>query len=201
VGTINVLLVVSDGDLRFGRRLAIEVKKSDQPSPTPLVTFGPTASPSPTPGPSVTPTPAVNDTLPIQVGNRSDGDDDDSGAGTTARYEDPEETGPGSTVTYRIVIDNDSNVEVSIESLIDDVHSGIVCTDSAEDNVVGQTLAPDDGDAEQVTEKGDDAIVCTFTAPAPQNPGDRKVSTVTVRVKADDGQTGSDRDSATVIVI
>jgi hypothetical protein len=195
VGTVHVVLVVSDGDLRFGRKLPIEVKKSDAPSPTPLVTFGPTVSPTPTGGPSVTPTPAVTDTLPIQIGNRADGDDGDP------QYEDPEETSSGSEVTYRIVIDNDAPVDVTIESLVDDLYPDAVCTDNAESNVVGKTLAADDGDAELVTEKGPDAIVCTFKVTVSGSPGDEKSNTITVRVRAADGQTGSDRDTATVIII
>jgi hypothetical protein len=194
VGIVNVLLVVSDGDLRFARKLAIEVKKADVPSPTPLTTFGPTPSPSPTAGPSVTPTPAAADTLPIQVGNRADGDDDEN------IYEDPEYTGGGSAVTYRIVIDNDSSVEVTIESLLDDRYPQAICTDNSDNNVVGQKLAPDDGDAELVTEKGPDAIVCTYTETVSGASGDELPSTVTIRVRDSAGQTGSDRDTATVII-
>jgi hypothetical protein len=199
VGTVHVVLVVSDGDLRFGRRLAIDVKKADQPSATPLTTFGPTPSPTPvpTPVPAITPTPSTTsapDTLPIQIGNRADGNDEDDS------YEDPEETSAGSQVTYRLVIDNDASVAVTITSLLDDLHPDAVCTDNSENNVVGQTLQPDDGDAELVTEKGADAIVCTYTVTMDGNPGDERANTVTIRVGDAEGHTGSDRDSATVIL-
>jgi hypothetical protein len=198
VGTVHVTLVVSDGDLRFGRNLPIDVKKSDAPSPTPLTTFGPTPSPvppTPAPGePTLTPTPAPTDTLPMQIGKRADGDDADP------QYEDPEETTAGSEVTYRIVIDNDAPTPVTIQSLLDDVYPEVVCSDNDENNVVGQTLAADDGDAELVTEKGPDAIVCAYTVTIEGNPGDERSNTVTIKVRNDAGETGSDRDTATVIL-
>jgi hypothetical protein len=194
-GTYNVILTVSDGDRRFGRKLAIEVKKGDQASPTPLSTFGPT--PAPTPGePSVTPTPAPSPggTLSIQVGKRAEGDDPGN------EYGDPETTSSGSEVTYRIVIDNDSAVAVTIDSLVDDIYPGAICTDNDDKDVVGQTLAADDGDAELVTEKGDDAIVCTFVQTVSGSSGDQITDRVTVNVSDDAGNTGSDGDSAVVII-
>jgi spore germination protein YaaH len=196
-GTYNVILTVSDGDHRFGRKLAIEVKKGDQPSPTPLQTFGPTPVPSPT-APSLTPTPAAETpppgTLSIQVGKRADGDDPGN------EYGDPETTTSGSEVTYRIVIDNDSPVAVTIDSFVDDIYPGAVCTDNDEEDVVGQTLAADDGDAELVTEKGDDAIVCTFTETVSGSSGDQITDRVTITVSDGTGNTGTDGDSAVIII-
>ncbi len=192
-GTYNVVLVVSDADHRFGCKLAMEVKKGNEPSPTPLQTFGPSPTPGPTEAPSVTPTPAPapEGTLSIQVGKRADGDDDGN------EYDDPEFTSSGSEVTYRVIIDNDSPVAVTIASLVDDIYPGAVCTDNDDDNVVGQSLAADDGDAELVTEKGPDAIVCTFAQTVTGDPGDQIGDKVTVTVEAD-GNTGSDSDTAIV---
>jgi spore germination protein YaaH len=194
-GTYNVVLVVSDGDHRFGRKLAIEVKKGTEASPTPLQTFGPTPTPAPTETPSVTPTPGPPPgTLSLQVGKRADGDDPEN------VYDDPETTSSGSEVTYRIVIDNDSPVEVEIASLVDDRYPGAVCTDNDEEDVVGQTLAADDGDADIVTEKGDDAIVCTFTQTVSGESGAEISDQVTVTITDETGNTGSDRDTAIVII-
>jgi hypothetical protein len=193
-GTYAVVLTVSDGTHRFGRTLAIEVKKGNETSPTPLETFGPTASPAPTGEPSITPTPTSppSGTLSIQVGKRADGDDPGN------EYGDPETTTSGSEVTYRIVIDNDSPVAVTIDALLDDLYPGAVCTDNDGNDVVGQTLAADDGDAELVTEKGPDAIVCTFTQTVSGSSGQQITDHVTVNVSDDGGDTGSDGDSAVV---
>jgi len=195
-GTYSVVLTVSDGDHRFGRKLAIEVKKGDEASPTPLETFGPTAPPEPTGVPSITPTPTppVAGTLRIQVGKRADGDDPGN------QYDDPEGTSSGSDVTYRIVIDNDSPVAVTIDSLVDDIYPGAVCTDNDNNDVVGQTLAADDGDAELVTEKGPDAVICTFTQTVSGSSGEQIADRVTVNVSDDGGDTGSDGDSAVVVI-
>jgi hypothetical protein len=182
-GTYNLILIVSDGERRFGRKLPIEVKEGNEPSPTPPpATFPPEESPTPTPEvtgePTETPTPG---TISIQVGKRADGDDDD------ASFEDPEETSAGSEVTFRIVIDNDSDVEVTVDEVIDDMPG-------AECDAVGVTLAPDDGDAEQVSDSGDDAIVCTYTVTV----DDSTTNSVRVTVTDADANTGEDSDTATV---
>ena len=52
VGPQNLILVVSDGERRFGRKTLIDVKKAEEVSRSPLITFGPT----PTPGKTSTPT-------------------------------------------------------------------------------------------------------------------------------------------------
>ena len=195
-GTFNLVLVVSDGELRFGRNLPVEVKKAAEPSSTPLITFGPTASPAPTGEPTETPTPSV---LPIQVGKRADWNEDDAeDTGLSSPYEDPEDAPDGGSITYRIVIDNDSDVDVTILSVVDDLYPGADCLDFNDDPVVAVTLAPDDGDAEGVNEKGDDAVVCYFTETVSGNSGDSITDKITVVVEDADGNTGSDFDTAKV---
>jgi hypothetical protein len=182
-GTFNLLLVVSDGEQRFGRRLAVEVKKGDEPSSTPLVTFGPTPTVEPSGSPTETPTPSV---LPIQVGKRSDGDDADTVSS------DPETSSSGSAVKYRIVIDNDSDVTVTIKSISDNKVAN-VCQD-----LIGDTLQPDDGDAESTSDQGNDAVVCTFTIASAGPLNNPLVNTITVTVQDSAGNTGTDQDTATV---
>jgi hypothetical protein len=195
-GTYNVVLTVSDANHRFGCRLPIEVKKGTDPSPTPLQTFGPTPTPAPTETPSVTPTPGPSPagTLKIQVGKRSDGDDPE------VVYSDPEITSSGSEVTYRVIVDNDSGVEVTIDSLVDDLYPGITCVDGDGDNLIGQHLAPDDGDGDVVNEKGDDAAICTFKQVVTGASGDEITDQVTVNVSDGTGNTGTDRDTAVVVI-
>jgi hypothetical protein len=187
-GTYSITLVVSDGDHRFGRLLPIEVKEGEEASPTPLVTFPPeeTATPEPTLEPTETPTPAPG-TLAVQVGKRADGDDEDS------TFEDPEETGIGSEVTFRIVIDNDSDVAVTIDSVVDSLPD--VSCDAA-----GELLAPDDGDAEIVSDSGPDSAVCTYTTTVTDDDAPTLTNSVAVTVSDDEGNTGQDSDTATVSI-
>lgn len=189
-GTHNITLVVSDGDRRFGRNLPVEVKPGDEASPTPLVTFPPEETPTPTPEPTLTPTPTPTPapgTLAVQVGKRADGDDGDP------QCEDPEETSIGSTVTYCIVIDNDSDVPVTIDSVVDEFPAA-TC------DAVGETLAPDDGDAEIVTDSGPDATTCTYEITVTAADAPELINSVTVTVSDEDGNTGSDSDTAKVII-
>ncbi len=201
IGPHNLILIVSDGQRRFGRKLVVEVRKGTEASPTPIVTFAPdtpapTATPTPAPTTttaSVTPTPQ-GFTLALQVGKRADGDDTDD----PPVYEDPEKTSPGSLVTYRVVIDNDANVPVTIASIVDDKYPGVECKDGTV-NVVGKTLQKDDGDAEVTADDGPDSVVCRFTRPAPGPPfNDPFTDTVTVVVEDDDGNKGRDSDTATI---
>ena len=196
----TILFIVSDGDKRFGRKTTIEVKPSALPTLTPVVTFpaeSPTPTPTPTPtvttGPSPTPTPTpTGATLTVQVGKRADGDDANTGF-PKVDFEDPEETSPLSDIEYRVIIDNDSDVAVTIESVVDD-KLGAVCA-----NAIGDTLQPDDGDADVTTEDGPDATVCTFTTKAPGPPFNNPlVNTVTVTVKDAGGATATDADDCTV---
>jgi hypothetical protein len=104
----------------------------------------------------------------------ADGDDADS------NFEDPEVTSPSSSVTYRVIIDNDSAVPVTIISLSDDIYDPVTCLDSSLENVVGQTLAADDGDGGGPPNGGPDEIVCTFVETAPSSDGAIVIDTVTV---------------------
>jgi len=69
-GTYTIALIVSDGERRFGRKMAVEVKPSTGASPTPVVTFPPEPSPThtpvttPSPTPVATPTPVPTPTTP-----------------------------------------------------------------------------------------------------------------------------------------
>jgi hypothetical protein len=185
-GTYNITLIVSDGDRRFGRQLPIEVKEGEEASPTPLVTFPPeTSTPEPTGEATETPTPAPG-TLSIQVGKRADGDDPD------ASFEDPEDASIGADVTFRVVIDNDSDVTVTIDDFVDSLGASITC------DAVGQALAPDDGDAEIVSDSGADSAVCTYTVTVTADDAPKIQNTVTVTVSDDEGNTGADGDTATV---
>jgi hypothetical protein len=190
-GTFNLLLVVSDGELRFGRRLAVEVKRGNEPSSTPLVTFGPTPTTAPTGEPTETPTPSI---LPIQVGKRADGDDADEVSS------DPETASSGSAVKYRVVIDNDSDVEVTITSILDDLYPAAECLDIDGNSVIGVTLSAEDNDAEIVNDKGTDSAVCYFTETVSGASGDSITDKIVVTVEDVDGNVGSDFDTAKVII-
>ncbi len=185
-GTYNVTLIVSDGDRRFGRKLAVEVRQGDEASPTPLVTFPP-ESPTPTPQVTGTPTPTPRPgTLKVQVGKRAQGDGDSSCV-------DPATASIGSRVKFCIVIDNDSDVPVTVDSVVDDLRAA-TC------DAVGKTLAPDDGDAEIVTDAGPDAAVCTYEITVTAADAPKLTNSVTVTVSDAGGNTGSDTDTATVKV-
>lgn len=126
----------------------------------------------------------------MQVFKASDGDDLDSD------FEDPEATSPSSSVTYQVIIDNDSSVSVIITSLSDDYYDSVICKDSSNMDVVGQTLGPDDGD-DAPPDGGDDEIICTFVETAPDTIA-TVVDTVTVEFQESGGGTGQASDSATI---
>jgi hypothetical protein len=128
----------------------------------------------------------------LQVGLRADGDDPDTD------FEDPEMTGEGSTVTYRVLVDNDSSFPVTITAVLDDVQQ-TTCLDANGDNVVGLTLAADDGDAELVTEKGADAAVCKFEKKVSGGSGVQIVTLVTAFAQGA-GPPGGDSDLVLVII-
>ena len=195
-GPHNLVLVVSDGERRFGRQTLIDVKKGPQTSPTPLITFAPTPTPTPAPGaPSATPTPPPKPTLPVQMGVRADGDD--SGKDAT----NDEKTAPGSTITYFVIIDNDSNLKVTVASLVDSVYGNIAdCkTAGGAASVIGIVLDEDDHDGSEVDPNGPDAVLCTYERPAPATPGTEVKNVVTVTVQSPDGQTGVDVDDNTKV--
>lgn len=188
-GEQRVILVVSDGDRRFGQAVRIGVGQGQAtPTPSPLATFAPSETPTPTPsgGPGV---------FRIDVGKLADGDD----SGGT--FTNGEVVTPGSEVTYLITIDNDADVPVTVTSLIDDVYAGVVCETDGGGSVIGAILAPDDGDAAAGPgsfDGGADEIQCTFIALAPDDSGVTVTDRVTVIAEDDSGNTASDFDDATI---
>jgi hypothetical protein len=196
-GSYTIILVVSDGERRFGRRLTVEVGEAPKPSPTPLVTFPP-ESPTPTPletpqrTPTPTPTPAAG--VLVEVGLVADGDD------PNPDFTNDEKASPGSTVTYLVTIDNDSEVPVTIDSLLDSVYGEVECLTAGGKNVVGEMLAADNGDGVGAFNGGADEITCTFTKSAPKESGTVVNNVVTVVVSDEDGRSDADQDGAKVTV-
>jgi Glycosyl hydrolases family 18 len=201
-GPHNVVLVVSDGERRFGRAVLVDVKKGPDTTATPLITFPPstpTATPTPAPGQPTAPpvTPAPRPTLPMEMGVRADGSDEGSSASNDER------TAPGSTVTYHVIIDNDSPVKVTVTQLLDNVHGNITTCKTAggAPTVVGIELEPDSGDGPgDVDPDGPDAVSCTYEVKFPETPGEIK-NAVAANVLAADGQTGSDYDDNTRVTV
>ena len=128
--------------------------------------------------------------MAVQVGKLAEGDDPDP------IFSNEEVVTPGSPVTYLITIDNDSPVEVTITSLLDDVYGAVTCLASGVD-VVGQTLAADDGDGNAL-DGGADEIQCTFTETAPADPDEVVTDIITVVVEDADGNEASDTDPAKI---
>jgi hypothetical protein len=195
-GAHKIVLVVSDGERRFGRVTVVEVKKAPQTSPTPLITFPPpTASATPTPAPGAPPPPAETPkpTLPVQLGVRVDADSN----GTASN---DEQAPPGAIVTYWVIIDNDSPVKVNVTSLLDSVWGNITTCKTAGGaaSVVGIVLDEDtDSDGSEVDPDGLDAVSCRYEVTAPATSGTEVKNIVTTTVQAGDGQTGTDRDDNT----
>ncbi len=172
-GTYPIVLIVSDGDLRFGQEISVVVNESDDPDASPLETFGPgtptaTPTPTPTPTPSATATPAATpDDQRIEVGVRADTDGD----GT---FTNDETTTPGGNVTYRVTFDNDFQVPVTITGFEDLFNGSVTCLTSGGSNIIGLVIPPDDGDASagpDILDGGADEIHCTYDFPAPDEPG------------------------------
>jgi len=193
-GPHNLVLVVSDGEKRFGRKTLIDVKKGNPASPTPLITFAPaTPVPSPTPSVPATATATPKPTLPLEMGVRVDAD------GDGIAHNDEQAT-PGAKVTYYVIIDNDSPIKVNVTSLLDSVFGNITTCKTAggSPNVVGIELDPDNGDGPgDVDPDGPDAVSCTYEVTAPTESGKEVRNTVTATVQAADGQTGTDFDDNT----
>jgi hypothetical protein len=188
-GTYNITLIVSDGERRFGRRLAVEVKPGEGTTPTPIITFppeSPTPVETPTPAPTSASPGATPGGLAVQVGKRAASSEEGPFVDPLTVELGGEDSVP---VTFRIVIDNDSNVPVTIESVVDSM-PGASC------DAEGDTLAPDDGDRGEVVDTGDDAAVCTYTVDVSESVENQVVVTVT----DEDGNSGTDRDTATVNV-
>ncbi len=191
-GQYHVVLVVSDGDRRFGQQILIEVRQGESPSPSAIETFAPdTSTPTPTPG-TDTPTP-VPGVVFVEVGKVAEGDDDDN------EYTNEEHVTPGSDVTYLITIDNDSASPVTVTSLVDDLYPDAICLTPGDADAIGTVLGADDGDGPGVIDGGSDQIQCTFTVTADNDAG-TTVNTVIGTVENDTGGTDSDQDNATVIV-
>lgn len=190
-GEQRVILVISDGERRFGQAVKIGVGRgAETTTPSPLQTFAPSETPTPTPKSS-----GPAGVLRVDVGKLAEGDD----AGGT--YSNGEVVSPGSEVTYLITIDNDSDVPVTVSSLIDDTYTDIVCETDAGGDVLGAVLAPDDGDAEGGTgvfDGGADEIQCTFVALAPGGSGVSVTDRIAGTVEDEDGNTASDNDDATI---
>ncbi len=118
-------------------------------------------------------------------------------------FSNDEVVSPESEVFYLITIDNDSDVSVTIMSLVDNVYGTI--TDCAGTNVdsedftdvVGQTLAADDGDGGAL-DGGPDEVQCTFTKTAPAASGVEVPDIITVVVQDADGNEASDADPAKI---
>jgi len=183
--TYTIVLIVSDGERRFGRRMTVEVK-GPASRPTAVPTFTPEATATPTPTPSATAAATA-----VQVGILAEGDDPDG------QFSNNETTSPGSTVTYLVTIDNDSPEPVTIVSLVDDVYGNVTCLDTEGKDVIGQTLKADDGDGPQLN-GGPDEVRCTFTKKAPSDFGKTVKDTITGTVKDAKGNEASDQDDATI---
>ncbi|MDO8611616.1 MAG: hypothetical protein Q7R32_02190 [Dehalococcoidia bacterium] len=135
----------------------------------------------------------VIDHLPvIEIEKSVDGSDPDDD------FSDEEATAVGSIVTYKVVIDNDSSEPVTITSLLDDTYAGIVCRDSDGDDVIGQTLAADDGDGAGSMNGGPDEVTCTFKAQAPSTEETTVTDIVTVEVMDEQENTASGQDDAAI---
>lgn len=194
-GQYNVILVVSDGERRFGRQTLIEVKAGNEASPTPLVTFPPestptTGAPSATPAGSSTPTPAATGPR-VEVGLVADGDGD----GT---FSNQETAPPGGPVKYLVTIDNDGADSVTIRSLLDSVYATFECLTEGGQDVNGMSLKQDDGDGPGAFNGGPDEVKCTFTKPAPATPETPVHSFITVVVQDATGRTATDQDDTTI---
>jgi hypothetical protein len=191
-GQFRVVLVVSDGDRRFGQELLIDVLASEEtPSPSPLETFPPdTETPTETPGEETeTPPPGV---VLVQVGKLAEGDDDDN------EYSNEEHVTAGSEVRYLITVDNDSDAPVTVISLLDDLYPDAVCLTEGDANVIGTVLGADDDDGDNI-DGGQDQVQCFFTAIAPEEAG-TYTNTVVGTIEDEFGGTDSDQDPTTIIV-
>ncbi len=193
-GQYNIVLVVSDGERRFGRKTLIEVRQGDEASPSPLVTFppestSPTASPSPTGSGSPTSSPGVGPSL--EAGLVADGDGD----GT---FSNQETAPPGGPIKYLATIDNDSAESVTIRSLLDSAYADFECLTESGQNVIGVTLEPDDGDGPNSFNGGPDEVKCTFTEPAPSTSATTVHSFLTALVEDSTGRTASAQDDTSV---
>jgi spore germination protein YaaH len=194
-GTYNVVLVVSDGDRRFGQQIPIQVNESDEPSPSPIETFAP-ETPEPTETP--TPTPAETD-FRIEVGVVADGNDEGNA------FSNDETVTPGSTVTYLVTFDNDFDVPVTITALEDLFNGAVACLTLGGTPIAGIVIPPDDGDGplgQLQLDGGADEVQCTYDASAPAEASpDPYVITVRGTIEdPDSGAVTADQDTVNIIV-
>ena len=198
-GQFNVVLVVSDGDRRFGQQLLVDVRTGEPTTtPSPISTFAPdteTPTPSAAPTDGATPTPTKAAGLAVEVGKVADAASDDDSI-----FSNNEIAEPGSEVTYLISIDNDSSIPVTVQSLVDTLYPDIEadCSGPGDNPVIGAVLAPDDGDGAGVINGGADQIQCTFTDNAPDESGEVVTNTVTGTVRDENGNVASDSDDTKV---
>ncbi|MCI0814198.1 MAG: hypothetical protein J4N71_03895, partial [Chloroflexi bacterium] len=190
-GTYPIILIVSDGDRRFGQEISVVVNESDDPDASPLETFGPgtpTATPTPTPSPTptTTPEPPVG-TQRVEVGVRADTDGDGS-------FTNNETTTPGGNVTYLVTFDNDFSVPVTVTNF-QDFFQGATCLTAGGGDIIGIVIPPDDGDAAaglDILDGGADEIQCTYNAAAPDEPAaNDDPYVITVRGSVEDTASGA----------
>ena len=205
-GTYVIVLVVSDGDRRFGQEIFVVVNETDEPEPSPLETFAP-GTDTPTPTATATPTPTLTDEPAVQrieVGVVADGNDDDDA------FSNNEEVTPGSTVTYLVTFDNDFDVPVTITDFVDIFHGDVVCLSEGGTSIIGIVIPPDDGDAElgpgELGSASDpDVVVCLYDVAAPPDPSlPDEPNVITVRGTAQDPvslASDADDDSVNIIVV
>ena len=193
-GTYNIVLVVSDGDRRFGQQIPIQVNESDEPSPSPIETFAPE-----TPEPTETPTPTPATEGRVEVGVVADGNDEGNA------FSNDETVTPGSTVTYLVTFDNDFDVPVTITNLEDLFNGTVDCLTEGGTPIVGIVLPPDDGDGplgQFQLDGGADEVQCLYEASAPAEASpDPYVITVRGTVEdPDSGAVTADQDTVNIIV-
>jgi hypothetical protein len=194
-GQYHVVLVVSDGDRRFGQQIVVEVRQGESPSPTVIETFAPESETPTAPPEESTPTDTPEPGLVfVEVGKVAEGDDADN------EYTNDEHITAGSDVTYLITIDNDTNGPVTITSLVDDLYPEAVCLTAGDAPVIQTVLSSDDGDGPGNIDGGSDQVQCTFTVTVNGNSGDVIVNTATGVVEDLSGSTDADQDNTTVTI-
>ena len=198
-GTYAIVLVVSDGDRRFGREIFVVVNESDEPEPTTLETFAPETD---TPTPTATVTPTATGDQRVEVGVVAEGNDED------VSFSNNEIVTPGSTVTLLVTFDNDFDVPVTVANFEDFFHGPVTCLSEGGSDIIGLVIPPDDGDAPDgpdVLDGGADEVQCLYDVTAPAEPlPDDEPYVVAVRGTVEDlesGLAGFGDDGANIIVV
>lgn len=195
-GTYALVLVVSDGDRRFGQEISVVVNESDEPSPSPLETFAPETD-TPTPEPTEEPSDQR-----VEVGVVAEGNDEGGS------FSNDEVVTPGSTVTYLVTFDNDFDVPVTITDFQDFVNGPVTCLSEGGGDIIGLVIPPDDGDAPDgpdVLDGGADEVQCLYDVTAPAEPKpDGEPYVIAVRGTVEDpesGTSGFGDDGANIFVV